>query len=125
MGYNSKYIIQNFGTLCWTIFYTPLVYLLLKLLARCGWNNWFPSLDNVMKKAKSNMFYKAWIQLVNETFLFLGTCGAVNLYYLCFNTFGNAINSLLSAAVLLLIFVFPMILARLYLSKTNYDMILR
>lgn len=70
------------------------------------------------------MFYKAWIQLVNETFLFLGTCGAVNLYYLCFNTFGNAINSLLSAAVLLLIFVFPMILARLYLSKTNYDMIL-
>jgi hypothetical protein len=32
MGYNSLYLIQNFGTLCLTIFVTPLVWLVSVIL---------------------------------------------------------------------------------------------
>ena len=123
MGYNSKYIIINFGTLCWTLFYTPLVYFGLRLVVRCGLGNWFPRLNDQLDKEKNSMFYNAWIQLLNETFLFLGTCGAINLSYLYFNNYGNAINSLLSVAVLLIISVFPVYILCHYLPKKNYDQI--
>ena len=28
MGYNARYIVQNFGTLCWTIFFCPVAWAL-------------------------------------------------------------------------------------------------
>jgi hypothetical protein len=70
------------------------------------------------------MYYNSWIQLINETFLLVGTGAAVNLSYLLFNNYGNVINSLVSLIVLVIIFVFPIILMCLYLPKNNFDKIL-
>lgn len=71
------------------------------------------------------MYYNSWIQLINETFLLVGTSAAVNLSYLLFNNYGNLINSLVSLIVLVIIFVFPIILMCLYLPKKNFDKILQ
>jgi hypothetical protein len=32
MGYNSLYIIQNFGTLCWLVFVTPVIWMTTTLI---------------------------------------------------------------------------------------------
>ena len=70
------------------------------------------------------MFYNSWIQLINETYLFLGTCAAINLSYLNFNTYGNVINSLIALSVIFVIFVFPVYLLCIYSPKKNYNKIL-
>ena len=50
-----------------------------------------------------------------ETLLFLGTCAAVNLSYLTFNTYGNAISGLISLVVCAIVLGYPAILMCLYL----------
>lgn len=97
----------------------------LKILVWGKWGDWFASLDDSLKKAKNNMCYNAWIQLINETFLFAGTCAAVNISYLYFNSYGNVINSLIALLVCVIILVFPVVLLCLYLPQKNYDKILQ
>jgi hypothetical protein len=53
------------------------------------------------------MFYNNWIQFFYETYLFLGVCAALNFYYLKFDTYGNAINSLVALFFGLILVIFP------------------
>jgi len=71
------------------------------------------------------MYFDAWLQLINESFLVVGTSAAVNLFYLEFNNYGNWINSVITLVVLLIILTFPFIIMCLYLPKSNFDKILQ
>ena len=78
MGYQSRYIVQNFGTLCWSIFVAPVAYLATLFLSL------FSKGEVITKyKIKSHkwMFFDYWIAFFNETLLFLSVCTALNFGY--------------------------------------------
>lgn len=70
------------------------------------------------------MFMNNWIAFINETYIFLGVCAAINYHYLHFDTAGNAFNSLLTIFFTVVIFVFPFFVAVWYSRKENYKLIL-
>ena len=106
MGYSSQLIIQNFGTLCVSIFITPIAWITLLLLSKifkrssilAGWKQKFYYL----------MFYDSWITFFCETFLFLGVCSGLNVKYLHWESYGVAINSVLAIILGSLLIVFPL-----------------
>jgi hypothetical protein len=53
------------------------------------------------------MFYNNWIQLINETYIFLGLCVALNFYYFYWDNYGNVINSFCASLFGSLIIMFP------------------
>ena len=69
------------------------------------------------------MFYNSWITLLYETYLFLGTCAAVNFYYLYFNNYGNVINSLITSVCGVAVIIFPFFVLYFYSKKQNVEKI--
>ena len=103
MGYNSLYIILNFGTLCWIIFVTPLIWAATPLVVAISRGE----LKHLKRTVSHQMFFNNWIRFCYETYLFLGVCAALNFNYLKFDGYGNIINSLLALFSGLVIVVFP------------------
>jgi hypothetical protein len=61
------------------------------------------------------MFWNSWIKFLNETYLFLGVCVALNLgWFFKFDTFGNALNSLISVFFGSLLLIFPFFIPAFY-----------
>ena len=120
LGYNARYIIQNFGTLCWTIFVAPV-----------GWA-FAPIIVSLCKgefahlKTKFNrmMFYNYWIGFVNEAYLFLAVCAGLNLFYFKWSAYGDAINSLLALFCGSVLIIFPFFVGIFYRQQSNFDEIL-
>ena len=110
MGYSTLFLIQNFGTLCWTIFLGPLAYIAAPIVV-CVCKGEFAFL-----KAKANrfMFYNYWIGFFNETFLFLSVCAGLNLLYLKFGTFGEGFNSFLSLSFVGILVAYPFFVGIFY-----------
>ena len=69
------------------------------------------------------MFYNSWITLLYETYLFLGTCAAINFYYLYFNNYGNVINSLITSVCGVAVVIFPFYVLYFYSKKQNVEKI--
>lgn len=69
------------------------------------------------------MFFNNWIQFVNETYLFLGVCVALNTNYFYFDTYGNAINSLCSVLLGGVLLAFPIFIISFYTRESNYNLI--
>ena len=120
MGYKSLYIIQNFGTLCWTIFIAPVLWLISLVVARLFGAKfaWFAT------KCKNLMFYDAWVTFFNDTLLFLAVCAGLNFYYFRFNTFGDAINSLCAIIFGGTLLVYSVLQQIFYSLRQNYARIL-
>jgi hypothetical protein len=104
------YIIVNFGMLCWTLFVTPLLYLGTFVFVAC----YGQELDHLKEKMSRKMFFNNWIQFLNETYIFLGVCVALNFYYFCWDSYGNALNSLSAAFFGLLLVLFPFFIILYY-----------
>jgi hypothetical protein len=105
MGYNALYIIQNFGTLCPTIFIVPLLWLSVVLLYFCVSKARFGA---VKDKYTNLMFCNNWIGFINETYIFLGVCSSLNVvYYNRFDTSGNSFNTIISIFFCAVIVLFP------------------
>ena len=71
MGYSSLYLVQNFGTLCWTVLVAPI--------------SWMASLfiDTFYReKFRRMMFFDYWVVFLSENYIFLAVCFALNLYFL-------------------------------------------
>lgn len=60
------------------------------------------------------MFFNNWFQLINETYVFLGVCAALNFYYFYWDNYGNAINSLCSILFGSLLVLFPFFIILYY-----------
>ena len=69
------------------------------------------------------MFWNNWIQFYYETYLFLGVCVALNLYYFRFDSYGNTINSLSAAILGTMIIIFPFFVIVFYNLPKNYEKI--
>ena len=69
------------------------------------------------------MFFNYWIGFVNEGYLFLAMCAGLNLFYLKFSNYGDAINSLLALFFGFILIIFPVFVGTFYLRKSNYDKI--
>ncbi len=116
MGYGSKYIVQNLGTLCFTIFAVPLFWFSF-LILNCFSKKRF---GRLFKKSRDLMFYNSWIAFFNENYMFLCACAAINFNYLLWNTPGNAFNSLLTLFVGTVLFAFLTFLPWFYLKRKSY-----
>ena len=60
------------------------------------------------------MFFNDWIGFFSETYLFLGMCVTLNLNYLRFDTYGNAINSTLAVVFALILAAGPVFVGWFY-----------
>jgi hypothetical protein len=136
MGYNALYIVKNFGTLCWTAFVGPVVWLAYQLLARLIQvrvnSNWirFTTLSKSRFEAaklkwNKRMLFNYWIGLLNQTYIFLTACCCLNLYYYWkWDTFGDLVNSLISVIIGVVLVSFPIFVAIWYNIPKNYDQII-
>ena len=110
LGYNTLYIIQNFGSLCWTIFIAPVGWAFASLIVS------FTKGQFIGVRAKFNrlMFYNYWIGFLNETCIFLAVCAALNLVYFKWHTYGEAVNSLVALIFGLALILFPFFVGIFY-----------
>lgn len=70
------------------------------------------------------MFYGNHIAFMNETFLFLGVCVALNTRYFSFETYGDTVNSFLTIIFGILILTFPIFVIVFYNLPKNYKKML-
>ena len=121
MGYNSLYIIQNFGTLCWTIF-LPFIAVICAPLVVYICKGEF---SHLKEKSRRWMFYDFWVSFFDETNLFLTVCVALNLQYNWnWSGYGDIWNSFISVLFGSLLAVFPFFVAIFYNRKENFDLIM-
>lgn len=60
------------------------------------------------------MFFNDWIGFFSETYLFLGMCVTLNLNYLRFDTYGNAISSTLTVVFAFILATGPVFIGWFY-----------
>lgn len=106
--------------MCVTVLVTPFIWIFLKAT-----NKFFDGkLDYHIRLYDRQIFFNYWILFLNETFLFLGVCVAININsYLYFNSFGNAVNSLLSIFLATTLILFPFFFICFYSNKSVYELI--
>jgi hypothetical protein len=110
LGYNTLYIIQNFGTLCWTIFIAPVGWAVAPIIVHLL-NGEFAYLKT---KFNRMMFYNYWIGFINEAYLFLAVCAGLNLFNFIWSTYGDAINSFLALFCGSVLITFPFFVGIFY-----------
>ena len=117
MGYSSLYIIQNFGTLCLTVFIAPVMWIISHILKRLFKGKF---LDLNIKWTRL-MFYDAWLTFFTETYLFLAVCSGLNMYYFFkWTTFGDAVNTLCAIFFGCMLLVFPFFVPIFFSLNLNY-----
>ena len=79
--------------------------------------------SNTQKKIANYLCYDGIISFLNETILLIAICGMLNLSYLKWNTYGNAINSVICMIFLSICVVFPLFVAIFYTKPSNYQKI--
>ena len=121
MGYKSRYLVQNFGTLCWTFFVPLLVHGATSLIS------YFCKNEITTKyKIRSHkwLLWDYWIAFFNETLLFLSVCTALNFGYWNWDNYGDVICSILSIIVAGFIVFFLVFAAIFYRFKKHYAKII-
>ena len=69
------------------------------------------------------MFFNYWVGFINETYLFLAVCAGLNVHYLRFGHYGDAINSSIALIFGSLIILFPIFVGIFYNISRNYTKI--
>jgi hypothetical protein len=120
MGYNALFVIQNFGTLCWTLFLMPLAYASAPLLVAL----YKKKFANLRLKASRLMYFDYWLGFMNETYLFLAVCVGLNLLNTSWTTYGEGLNTALAYFFGSLIVATPFFAAVFYTLPSNYKKIM-
>ncbi len=120
MGYNSLYLIQNFGTMCWTVLIAPLCWVTSLVIDVASKGRF----KHFRQKYNRLMFYDYWLVFLSESYIFLSVCVCLNLRYLRWYNFGDAVNSLLTIVTGFFIVAFPIFVAIFYSLKRNLERIL-
>jgi hypothetical protein len=66
------------------------------------------------------MFFNNWIALFSEMYLFFGMCVALNFKHFYFQSYGNAINSILAVFFGLALSAFPLFVGTFYQRFTKH-----
>ena len=115
MGYGSLFIIQNFGTLCFTVLFAPILWFT-SMIAGAIFKT---RLTKYRVKFQRLMFFDYWLSLLGETYLFLAVCTFLNFNYLRWEPFGEGINSFITVVVAICVCVFPFFVAVFYSISKN------
>jgi hypothetical protein len=110
MGYSSLYLIQNFGTMCWSLLVVPTCWLA-SVAANALSRGRFV---HFMQKLNRMMFYDYWLSLLFENYIFLAVCASLNFMYMQWQTYGDAINSFLTVCTGISVVAFPIFVALFY-----------
>ena len=121
MGYQSRYLVQNFGTLCWTIFVPILVHCATSLFS-CLCKGEITTKYKI--RSHKWLLFDYWIAFFNETLLFLSVCTALNFGYWNWDNYGDVISSILSIIFAALIVCFLVFVAVFYRIKKYYAKII-
>jgi hypothetical protein len=121
MGYNSLYLIQNFGTMCWTVFIAPVCWVASVVIDLASKGRF----DKYRQKFNRLMFYDYWLVFLSENYVFLSVCVCLNVCFLRWYNYGDAVNSLIAIVTGLFIVAFPIFVAIFYGLKRNLDRVLR
>jgi len=105
--------------MCFTILITPIIYLAVYLI-----HLKYPDANKLKVTWNRQMFFGTWIQLVNETYLFLGVCAILNCKYLSFDTYVDVLNSICAISCAIVINVFPFFVIIFYNIRKNYEKVL-
>ena len=119
MGYSSLYIIQNFGTLCWTLFIMPIIYVSTPIVVVICKRDF----GNIKKRSEQMMFWGYWFEFLHETYLFLAVCVCLNLCHRSWASFGEGINTFISYFFGFLLAVLPIFTAIYYSIPQNFKKI--
>ena len=121
LGYNALYIVQNFGTLCWTIFISPFAWASASIVVKiCKGEYAYLKL-----KFKRMMFFNYWVGFFTETYLFLAVCAGLNLHYFKWEKYGDALNCLITLFFGSIIVAFPFFVGIFYNLAKNYSLIIK
>lgn len=120
LGYETLYIIQNFGTLWVTGLAVPVGWALAPLII-CICKGEFARLKSFLNRL---MFFNYWIGSINETYFFLAICACLNLFFFKWGNYGDVFNSSLAVFFVLVLTAFPIFVAIFYTRIQNYDRIL-
>lgn len=113
-GYGSFYVIQNFGTLTWQLFLLPIIWFVCKVI-----NYIFKKkFDEMMQKFDNFMFFNGTFTFLDGEYLLLAISVALNTYYFRWDTFGNAINSLLCAVIGFFVVITPFLFYFLFSKQS-------
>lgn len=115
LGYQSLFIIQNFGTLCWTLLITPAVWACSTFLAKISRQKF----SRFRNKWSNIMFFNGWISIIKDTYLFLAVCVCLNSYYLRWNSFGEIFNSVLALTFGAALVLYSTLLPVFYNTKSS------
>jgi len=67
------------------------------------------------------LFYDLTLSFINETYLLLAMCAAINCYYFMWDSWGKTVNCLSTLATIILVVSFPIIIKVFYTRKANFD----
>ena len=85
---------------------------------------WKYDLSSMKEKSVKWLKYGFWISFLDETYLFLLVCVSLNIrHYFEWKEVGDALNSLLSIILGIILVVFPIFVAYFYRKEKNYERI--
>ena len=107
-----------------TPFVARFLLILIVMLLGDGVKIWKYDLSSMKEKSVKWLKYGFWISFLDETYLFLLVCVSLNLKdYFEWRKLGDALNSLLSIILGIILVVFPMFVAYFYRKEKNYERI--
>jgi hypothetical protein len=83
----------------------------------------FPKFDDLKVKVTNMLFFDKTLQFISETYILLAVCAALNLFYFNFDTFGNAVNSLVAVVILVIVIGMPFFVRCFYGNRRNVNKI--
>ena len=94
------------------------------LLSGDGVKIWKYDLSSMKEKSVKWLKYGFWISFLDETYLFLLVCVSLNLKdYFEWRKLGDALNSLLSIIIGIILVAFPIFVGYFYRKEKNYERI--
>ena len=107
-----------------TPFVARFLLILIVVLLGDGVKIWKYDLSSMKEKSVKWLKYGFWISFLDETYLFLLVCVSLNLRdYFEWKQIGDALNSLFSIILGIILVVFPIFVAIFYSREKNYERI--
>lgn len=103
------------GTVVLGMLVPPILWLFVYSMIRC----FFPQFDKFNQKITDLLFWDKTIAFFQETYILLAICSFINMWYDKWDSFGNALNSLVSYLMLTAVIGFPIVVGVFYSGEQS------
>lgn len=115
LGYQSKYVILNLGSVCFSLFLPYVLWAVMYLVIGICISKY----KDFSKKVTDYFFFDKAFAYVNETYFLFAICASINLHYFMWDSNGDITNSLLTIVLLALVVAFPIAVGLIYTNRKN------